>query len=81
MSVSIAYSTGIPEVKYGLFLCLKAGGQVKSGVASNSHIRFYVTANNSAEITFTDLSESINAGTFIGPNGISSIYGKNTKFQ
>ncbi len=79
--ITVSYSLGLQGVKYGLFLCLKAGGQVKSGVASNSHIRFYVTENNSAEITFTDSSDSIDAGTFIGPNGISSIYGKNTKFQ
>ena len=74
-----APSSGLAGRKWGVFLCLEKGGQVKSGVASNSWIRIWATTNNEAEITLNN-SKPI-PGTFIGSNGISSIFGENTKFQ
>lgn len=74
-----APSFGLAGRKWGVFLCLEKGGQVKSGVASNSWIRIWATTNNEAEITLNN-SKPI-PGTFIGSNGISSIFGENTKFQ
>lgn len=74
-----APSSGLAGRKWGVFLCLEKGGQVKSGVASDSWIRIWATTNNEAEITLNN-SKPI-PGTFIGSNGISSIFGENTKFQ
>lgn len=76
---SVAPSSGLAGRKWGVFLCLEKGGQVKSGVASDSWIRIWATTNNEAEITLNN-SKPI-PGTFIGSNGISSIFGENTKFQ
>lgn len=72
-------SLGLAGRKWGVFLYLEPGGQVKSGVASDSWIHIWATTDNEAEIKLTD--EEPRPGTFIGSNGISSIFGKNTKFQ
>lgn len=76
---TIAPSLGLGGRKWGVFLYLEPGGQVKSGVASDSWIHIWATTDNEAEIKLTD--EEPRPGTFIGSNGISSIFGKNTKFQ
>ena len=76
----ILLTSGLTNKKWGVYLYLEEGGQVKSGMASNSWIKIYATTNNEAEITLGDDSDPI-PGTFIGSNGISSIFGKNTKFQ
>lgn len=72
-------SLGLSGRKWGVFLYLEPGGQVKSGVASDSWIHIWATTDNEAEIKLT--YEEPRPGTFIGSNGISSIFGKNTKFQ
>lgn len=71
---------GLEAGKWGVYLYLEQGGQVKSGVASDSWIRFWATTNNKAKIILDNNSDP-KPGTFIGSNGISSIFGKNTKFQ
>ena len=76
---TIAPSLGLGGRKWGVFLYLEPGGQVKSGVASDSWIHIWATTDNEAEIKLTN--EEPRPGTFIGSNGISSIFGKNTKFQ
>ena len=73
-------TSGYADKKWGVYLYLEPGGQVKSGLASNSWISIYATTNNEAQITFEENADPI-PGTFIGSNGISSIFGKNTKFQ
>ena len=65
--------------RWGIYLYLEKGGQVKSGVASNSWISIYATTNN--EATVVQSTEEPIPGTFIGSNGISSIFGNSTKFQ
>lgn len=76
---TIAPSLGLGGRKWGVFLYLESGGQVKSGIASDSWIHIWATTDNEAEIKLTD--KEPRPGTFIGSNGISSIFGKNTKFQ
>lgn len=76
---TIAPSLGLGGRKWGVFLYLEQGGQVKSGIASDSWIHIWATTDNEAEIKLTD--KEPRPGTFIGSNGISSIFGKNTKFQ
>ena len=73
-------TSGYADKKWGIYLYLEPDGQVKSGLASNSWISIYATTNNEAKITFEEDANPI-PGTFIGSNGISSIFGKNTKFQ
>ena len=73
-------TSGYADKKWGIYLYLEPDGQVKSGLASNSWISIYATTNNEAKITFEKDANPI-PGTFIGSNGISSIFGKNTKFQ
>lgn len=65
--------------RWGIYLYLEEGGQVKSGVASNSWISIYATTKNEAMIVQS--TEKPIPGTFIGSNGISSIFGNSTKFQ
>ena len=76
---TIPGSSGLGGMRWGLYLYLEPGGYVKSGVASNSKISILATTNNEAKITRS--TEDPIPGTFIGSNGISSIFGKNTKFQ
>lgn len=65
--------------RWGIYLYLEEGGQVKSGVASNSWISIYATTKNEAMVVQS--TEKPIPGTFIGSNGISSIFGNSTKFQ
>lgn len=76
---TIPGTSGLGGMRWGLYLYLEPGGYVKSGVASNSKISILATTNNEAKITRS--TENPIPGTFIGSNGISSIFGKNTKFQ
>ena len=76
---TIPGTSGLGGMRWGLYLYLESGGYVKSGVASNSKINILATTNNEAKITRS--TEDPIPGTFIGSNGISSIFGKNTKFQ
>ena len=62
---------------YSLFMTLSPG-QVKSGISSNSHI---IIRRGSCEAQITQTSASIKKGTYIRPNGISSVFGQNCKFQ
>ena len=62
---------------YSLFMTLSPG-QVKSGISSNSHI---IIKRGSCEAQITQTSSSIKKGTYIRPNGISSVFGQNCKFQ
>ena len=72
--------TGIPLESYfgySLFMTLSPG-QVKSGVKSDSHI---IIRRGPCEAQITQTSASIKKGTYIRPNGISSVFGQNCKFQ
>lgn len=72
--------TGIPLESYfgySLFMTLSPG-QVKSGISSNSHI---IIRRGPCEAQITQTSSSIKKGTYIRPNGISSVFGQNCKFQ
>lgn len=62
---------------YSLFMTLSPG-QVKSGISSNSHI---IIRRGPCEAQITQISSSIKKGTYIRPNGISSVFGQNCKFQ
>ena len=62
---------------YSLFMTLSPG-QVKSGINSNSHI---IIRRGPCEAQITQTSASIKKGTYIRPNGISSVFGQNCKFQ
>ena len=62
---------------YSLFMTLSPG-QVKSGINSNSHI---IIRRGPCEAQITQTSSSIKKGTYIRPNGISSVFGQNCKFQ
>lgn len=62
---------------YSLFMTLSPG-QVKSGIKSDSHI---IIRRGSCEAQITQTSSSIKKGTYIRPNGISSVFGQNCKFQ
>lgn len=62
---------------YSLFMTLSPG-QVKSGISSNSHI---IIRRGPCEAQITQTSSSIKKGTYIRPNGISSVFGQNCKFQ
>ena len=62
---------------YSLFITLSPG-QVKSGISSNSHI---IIRRGPCETQITQISSSIKKGTYIRPNGISSVFGQNCKFQ
>ena len=74
--VNIPY---LGQDRWGIYLYLEEGGQVKSGVASNSWISIYATTKNEAMVVQS--TEKPIPGTFIGSNGISSIFGNSTKFQ
>ena len=74
--VNIPY---LGQDRWGIYLYLEEGGQVKSGVASNSWISIYATTKNEAMVVQS--TEEPIPGTFIGSNGISSIFGNSTKFQ
>ena len=72
--------TGIPLESYfgySLFMTLSPG-QVKSGITSDSHI---IIRRGPCEAQITQTSSSIKKGTYIRPNGISSVFGQNCKFQ
>ena len=62
---------------YSLFMTLSPG-QVKSGIKSDSWIRIN---RGTCEAQITQTSASIKEGTYIRPNGISSVFGQNCKFQ
>ena len=62
---------------YSLFMTLSPG-QVKSGIKSDSHI---IIRRGPCEAQITQTSASIKEGTYIRPNGISSVFGQNCKFQ
>ena len=62
---------------YSLFMTLSPG-QVKSGITSDSWIRIN---RGTCEAQITQTSASIKKGTYIRPNGISSVFGQNCKFQ
>lgn len=62
---------------YSLFMTLSPG-QVKSGIKSDSHI---IIRRGPCEAQITQTSSSIKKGTYIRPNGISSVFGQNCKFQ
>lgn len=62
---------------YSLFMTLSPG-QVKSGIKSDSHI---IIRRGSCEAQITQTFASIKKGTYIRPNGISSVFGQNCKFQ
>lgn len=65
---------------YQLVIYVEPGGQVKSSIASDSHIGISITGGDCvAEIT--KASGSLDLGTFIRPNGISSAFGKKAMFQ
>ena len=77
---NIIKETGIPLESYfgySLFMTLSPG-QVKSGISSNSHI---IIRRGPCEAQITQTSSSIKKGTYIRPNGISSVFGQNCKFQ
>ena len=78
-SFSVPALSGLGNRKWGIYLYLEPGGQVKSGIGSDSWIHIWATTNNEAEIKLQD--EEPRPGTFIGSNGISSIFGEKTKFQ
>lgn len=63
--------------KYSLVMKLSPG-QVQSSIASDSWI--YIK-RNTYEVEITRKSAQMQKGTFIRPNGISSVFGKNSKFQ
>lgn len=67
-----------PGSEYSILFHLLPGGQVKSGAASNSHIKFY---NEGYEIEISKSNSSPDIGTFIHSNGISSAFGDNCKMQ
>ena len=62
---------------YSLIMKLSPG-QVKSGITSDSWIRIN---RGTCEAQITQTSASIKEGTYIRPNGISSVFGQNCKFQ
>ena len=77
---NIIKETGIPLESYfgySLFMTLSPG-QVKSGIKSDSHI---IIRRGPCEAQITQTSASIKKGTYIRPNGISSVFGQNCKFQ
>ena len=78
-SFSVPALSGLGNRKWGIYLYLEPGGQVKSGIGSDSWIHIWATTNNEAEIKLKDTKPI--PGTFIGSNGISSIFGEKTKFQ
>lgn len=78
-SFSVPALSGLGDRKWGIYLYLEPGGQVKSGIGSDSWIHIWATTNNEAEIKLKDTKPI--PGTFIGSNGISSIFGEKTKFQ
>ena len=62
---------------YSLFMTLSPG-QVKSGIKSDSHI---IIRRGPCEAQITQTPASIKKGTYIRPNGISSVFGQNCKFK
>lgn len=77
---NIIKNTGISlesYFSYSLFMTLSPG-QVKSGITSDSWIRIN---RGTCEAQITQTSASIKKGTYIRPNGISSVFGQNCKFQ
>lgn len=63
--------------EYSLIMKLSPG-QVQSSAASDSWI---LIQRGAYEVEITRTSAQIQKGTFIRPNGISSVFGKNSKFQ
>ena len=64
---------------HGYSLIMKLSpGQVQSSISSDSWIRIQ---RGTCEAEITRTSAPIPKGTFIRPNGISSVFGKNSKFQ
>ena len=77
---NLSYTTGIQldsRHRYSLIMKLSPG-QVKSGIASNSKIWI---SRGPCEAQITQTATSIKKGTYIRPNGISSVFGQNCKFQ
>ena len=66
------------EILNSYSLVLKLRGQVKSGISSNSRIRIN---RGPCEAKITRSSKPLTQGTFIRPNGISSVFSENSKFQ
>ena len=64
---------------YQLLVHLVEGGQVQSSIASNSWIG--LNRSGICEATITKPSASLDLGTYIRPNGISSVFGNHSKFQ
>ena len=64
---------------YQLLVYLVEGGQVQSSIASDSWIR--LNRDDICEATITKESTSLDLGTYIRPNGISSVFGNHSKFQ
>ena len=65
---------------YTLRLYLHPGGSVKSTMSSDSWINFDVDAGCQGMVQVKS-GDDIELGTFIRPNGISSAFGKHSKFQ
>lgn len=66
---------------YRVMIYLEPGGQVQSGLPSNSWIRISSGNNQEVRISRPDENKEIIKGTYIRPNGISSTFGKHSKFQ
>lgn len=64
---------------YQLLVYLVEGGQVQSSIASDSWIG--LSRDGVCEATITKASSSLDLGTYIRPNGISSVFGSHSKFQ
>ncbi len=63
---------------YTLVMYLEPGGQVQSSAASDSLIKF---TRELCEAQVTRSEGDLDIGTFIRPNGISSVFGNNSRFQ
>ena len=73
------YTTTASYHTYQLLVYLVEGGQVQSSIASDSWIR--LNRDDVCEATITKESASLDLGTYIRPNGISSVFGNHSKFQ
>lgn len=73
------YTTTASYHVYQLLVYLVEGGQVQSSIASDSWIR--LNRDDVCEATITKESASLDLGTYIRPNGISSVFGNHSKFQ
>lgn len=69
-----------PSYEYNVYVHLVAGGQVQSGIGSDSHIRLTLLSTSTVEVSFTGSATEL-LGNYIKSNGISSVYGLHSKFQ